>query len=86
MMEIPFAQGSDFVELAFPLGADAHRFDNAEIEFKWFDHLPEPLDVLDFQDHGDTAPNNRFRYACTLSPRPAGNLAEAAREPGLPQQ
>ena len=31
------------------------------VEFKWFDHMPEPLDILDFQDHGDTAPNNRFR-------------------------
>ena len=32
------------------------------LEIKWFDHMPEPLDILDFQDHGDTAPNNRFRY------------------------
>lgn len=32
------------------------------LEIKWFDHMPEPLNILDFQDHGDTAPNNRFRY------------------------
>jgi hypothetical protein len=32
------------------------------LEFKWFDHMPEPLNVLDFMDHGDTAPNSRFRY------------------------
>lgn len=32
------------------------------LEIKWFDHMPDPLDILDFQDHGDTAPNNRFRY------------------------
>jgi hypothetical protein len=36
------------------------------LEIKWFDHMPEPLDVLDFQDHGDTAPNNRFRYVVDL--------------------
>lgn len=59
MTEIPFAQGADFVELALPLGKD---LGSLALEFKWFDHMPEPLDMLDFQDHGDTAPNNRFRY------------------------
>ncbi len=60
MKTIPCASGADFVELAFPLGQS--DFQTLELEFKWFDHMPEPLDVLDFQDHGDTAPNNRFRY------------------------
>ena len=63
MKEIPFARGDGFVELAFPLG-DAEQ--SLEVEFKWFDHMPEPLDVLDFQDHGDTAPNNRFRYGIRM--------------------
>jgi hypothetical protein len=65
MKEIPFAQGTDFVELEFPLGDNADGFQSLELEFKWFDHMPEPLDALDFQDHGDTAPNNRFRYRFT---------------------
>ncbi len=63
MVEIPCAQGPDFIELEFPLGENGAGFESLELEFKWFDHMPEPLDILDFQDHGDTAPNNRFRYA-----------------------
>ena len=59
MKDIPFAQGTDFVEVAFPLGG---RMQSLEVGFKWFDHMPEPLNMLDFQDHADTAPNNRFRY------------------------
>ena len=63
MMEVPFAAKGDFVELAFPLGEGAENLQTLEIEFKWFDHMPEPFTALDFMDHGDTAPNNRFRYA-----------------------
>ena len=64
MQTIPFSVGENFVELAFPLGGS--DFKSFGLEFKWFDHLPEPLDALDFQDHGDTAPNNRFRYGVRM--------------------
>ncbi|MEA2069343.1 MAG: hypothetical protein U9P12_09090, partial [Verrucomicrobiota bacterium] len=63
VMEIPCIAGSNFVELALPLGKSGANFQPLEIEFKWIDHMPEPFTVLDFMDHGDAAPNNRFRYA-----------------------
>lgn len=64
LKEIPFAQGRDFVEVEFPLG---DGFESLALEFKWFDNMPDPLNVLDFQDHGDTAPNNRFRYSLKMN-------------------
>jgi hypothetical protein len=62
VQEVPYRHGVNGVEVALP--QDSMQEDNREIdvEFKWFDHMPEPLDMLDFQDHGDTAPNSRFRY------------------------
>lgn len=65
--EVPFARGGDFVELALPLGNT--DMESLEVEFKWFDHIPEPIDALDFQDHGDAAPNNRFRYKLKMGSR-----------------
>ena len=32
------------------------------ISFKWADNVPESGDIMDFLDHGDTAPNGRFAY------------------------
>ncbi|MCF7817718.1 MAG: hypothetical protein K9M54_07535 [Kiritimatiellales bacterium] len=63
VMEIPCAMGTNGLELALPLGESGSKLQTLELDFKWIDHMPEPLDILDFQDHGDTAPNNRFRYA-----------------------
>lgn len=37
------------------------------IEFKWFDNVQTPGDILDAYVNGDTAPNGRFRYRYTSS-------------------
>jgi len=37
------------------------KFQTLEIKFRRIDHMPEPMDICDFMDHGGTAPNNRFR-------------------------
>jgi hypothetical protein len=58
--EIPVKIMENQISVTVPLPMLGRNF--RTLEFKWFDHMPEPLDMLDFQDHGDTAPNNRFRY------------------------
>lgn len=58
--EVPVRTTQQKLIISVPRELLGKRFRTLEI--KWFDHMPEPLDMLDFQDHGDTAPNNRFRY------------------------
>jgi hypothetical protein len=31
-------------------------------DFKWMDNVPANAEAIDFLDHGDAAPNARFRY------------------------
>lgn len=58
--DIKAACSSRKIRLSIPRDVLGKSFQT--LEFKWFDNMPEPLDILDFMDHGDTAPNNRFRY------------------------
>lgn len=56
-----------YLELAIPLKQldikDPKHFD---IDFKWADNMPQSGDIKDFMDHGDTAPNTRFKYRFQL--------------------
>jgi hypothetical protein len=40
--------------------------DTPVFDFKWADNMPQTGDIRDFMDHGDTAPNSRFRYRYTF--------------------
>lgn len=33
-----------------------------KLDFKWIDNVPDSGDIRDFLNHGDVAPNGRFRY------------------------
>ncbi len=69
--------------LTLHLPSDVFGSAPERIEFKWFDNMPEPLDILDFMDHGDTAPNNRFRYSWKIEiPQKTGRLEENGRGGG----
>lgn len=59
---IDFAWDGNEMELALPFRGSPETGPTPRIEFKWIDNMPEPLDILDFMDHGDAAPNGRFRY------------------------
>ncbi|MDR3196244.1 MAG: hypothetical protein LBU34_00105 [Planctomycetaceae bacterium] len=51
-----------YMELSVPkqrLGLPSGSF---TLDFKWADNMPQTGDIRDFMDHGDTAPNARFRY------------------------
>lgn len=52
-----------YIEIAIPLKqlgiTDPANF---TVDFKWADNMPQTGDIKDFMDHGDTAPNARFRY------------------------
>ncbi|MDR1155881.1 MAG: hypothetical protein LBL04_14335 [Bacteroidales bacterium] len=51
-----------YMELSVPkqrLGLASGSF---TLDFKWADNMPQTGDIRDFMDHGDTAPNARFRY------------------------
>jgi hypothetical protein len=60
--DIPFKASGRAIELAVPRRVLCTLLNLPALEFKWIDHMPEPLNILDFMDHGDTAPNGRFRY------------------------
>ena len=60
--EVLLVAAGDELELAVSREQLGAAGESLEIEFKWIDNMPEPLNILDFMDHGDTAPNNRFRY------------------------
>jgi len=58
--EVPLAAQGRAIELSIQRELFGKKLKT--LEFKWIDNMPEPLNILDFMDHGDTAPNNRFRY------------------------
>ncbi|MFA7368961.1 MAG: hypothetical protein WC334_04885 [Kiritimatiellales bacterium] len=60
--KVPYFESGCEIELAVPRNLLSEKIKPLEIEFKWIDNMPEPLNVLDFMDHGDAAPNSRFRY------------------------
>jgi hypothetical protein len=67
---IPMAHDTHRVELAIPR-ARWGKQPRVQLEFKWIDNMPEPLDILNFMDQGDAAPNNRFRYVYDSEPAAA---------------
>ncbi len=60
--KVPYTGAGREIELAVPRNLLGNSTRSVRLEFKWIDNMPEPLNSLDFMDHGDTAPNNRFRY------------------------
>jgi hypothetical protein len=59
---IPCRVNGDFVELSVPLRRLGLAAGAKTVDFKWADNMPQSGDIRDFMDHGDTAPNSRFRY------------------------
>jgi hypothetical protein len=60
--DVPCRVKNGFIELSASLqqlGLSAGSF---TIDFKWADNMPQTGDIREFMDHGDTAPNARFRY------------------------
>jgi hypothetical protein len=51
-----------YIELSVPKQQLGLPSGNFALEFKWADNMPQTGDIRDFMDHGDTAPNARFRY------------------------
>lgn len=45
------------------------REGRVRISFKWSDNVPDRGDPLDFLDHGDAAPNGRYRYVYDAAER-----------------
>ena len=62
--EARYADGGNELQLAIPravLGLDPAK-GPIKLAFKWADNIPNSGDILDFLDHGDVAPNGRFKY------------------------
>jgi len=62
VMDIPCRVKDDFVELSVSLQQLGLSAGAKTIDFKWADNMPQTGDIRDFMDHGDTAPDARFRY------------------------
>ncbi|MDR2145746.1 MAG: hypothetical protein LBE91_04715 [Tannerella sp.] len=65
--DTPCSVKNDFVELSIPLQQLGLTEGAKTIDFKWADNMPQTGDIRDFMDHGDTAPNSRFRYRYILN-------------------
>jgi hypothetical protein len=61
-VDVPCSIVGDFIELSVPLQKLGLSAGAKTIDFKWADNMPQTGDIRDFMDHGDTAPNARFRY------------------------
>jgi hypothetical protein len=62
--EVRYADGGNELQIAIPraaLGVAAAK-GPLKLAFKWADNIPNSGDILDFLDHGDVAPNGRFKY------------------------
>jgi hypothetical protein len=64
--DIPCRVKGDFIELSVQLQQIGLSAGSKTIDFKWADNMPQTGDIRDFMDHGDTAPNARFRYRYVL--------------------
>ncbi|MDR1667888.1 MAG: Ig-like domain-containing protein [Bacteroidales bacterium] len=65
VMDVPCSVTNRCIELSIPLqrlGLSA----TPVFDFKWADNMLQNGDIRDFMDHGDTAPNARFRYRYVL--------------------
>jgi hypothetical protein len=61
VMDIPCCMAGNCIELSVPL-QNLGISDTPIFDFKWADNMPQTGNIRDFMDHGDTAPNARFRY------------------------
>ena len=68
--DVPCSVNNDFIELSVPLQQLGLTDGAKTIDFKWADNMPQTGDIRDFMDHGDTAPNARFRYRYILNETP----------------
>ncbi|MDR0714916.1 MAG: Ig-like domain-containing protein [Bacteroidales bacterium] len=59
--DVPCRIADRCIELSIPL-QQLGLSDKPVFDFKWADNMPQTGDIRDFMDHGDTAPNARFRY------------------------
>ncbi|MDR1153783.1 MAG: Ig-like domain-containing protein [Bacteroidales bacterium] len=66
--DIPCRVSRNFIELSVSLQQLNVTAGAKTIDFKWADNMPQAGDIRDFMDHGDTAPNARFRYRYILNP------------------
>lgn len=66
--DIPCRINKNFLELSISLQQLGLTGGAKTIDFKWVDNMPQSGDIRDFMDHGDTAPNSRFRYRYIFNP------------------
>jgi hypothetical protein len=66
IVDIPCQVKNDFIELSVSLQHIKLTTGAKTIDFKWADNMPQTGDIRDFMDHGDTAPNSRFKYRYIL--------------------
>jgi hypothetical protein len=66
--DIPCIVNKNFIELSVSLQQLGLSAGAKTIDFKWADNMPQTGDIKDFMDHGDTAPNSRFRYRYIYQP------------------
>ncbi|MBI2297503.1 MAG: hypothetical protein HYU66_00885, partial [Armatimonadetes bacterium] len=59
---VKMAVRANALQLAVPRAMLGLTAGPLRLDFQWADNVPDPPDILDFMDHGDTAPNGRFRY------------------------
>ena len=52
----------EHLQLALPRPLLPDHEGALKFDFKWVDHLPEPIDIADFYTSGDVAPEGRFNY------------------------
>ena len=52
----------EHLQLALPRALLPDNKGALKFDFKWVDHLPEPIDIADFYTSGDVAPEGRFNY------------------------
>ncbi|MDR1865674.1 MAG: Ig-like domain-containing protein [Bacteroidales bacterium] len=60
--DVPCRMNGTYIELSVPLAQLGLSQSAPGFDFKWADNMPQNGDIRDFMDHGDTAPNARFRY------------------------
>jgi hypothetical protein len=66
--DIPCRVNKNFIELSVTLQQFGLAAGAKTVDFKWADNMPQTGDIRDFMDHGDTAPNSRFRYRYIYNP------------------